>query len=132
MTISDTRRRFPRTTKPFIRNADIQANAVTSLEGQGRNAPGTLAIKPLVVGQDTLLMEVHRAKGLVDAEHAHPDHESICYLVSGKMHVVIDGESFIAGPGDSWIHPAGVPHYHETLEDSVQIEIKSPPMRPWG
>lgn len=132
MTSSDSPRRFAPSTKRFVRNADVQADAVTRLEGQGQNAPGALGIKPLIVGEDTLLMEVHRARGLVDAEHAHPDHESICYLVSGKMRVVIDGESFIAEPGDSWIHPAGVPHYHETLEDSVQIEIKSPPMRPWA
>lgn len=132
MSNNETLRRLPPSTTRFSRNADVAADAVTSLEGQGQNASGALAIKPLIVGEDTLLMEVHRARGLVDAEHVHPDHESICYLVSGKMRVVIDGESFIAEPGDSWIHPAGVPHYHETLEDSVQIEVKSPPMRPWG
>ena len=132
MTTIDSMRRFAPSKQRFSRNAEVPADAVTSLEGSGQNAPGALAIKPLIVGEDTLLMEVHRARGLVDAEHIHPDHESICYLVSGKMRVVIDGESFIAEPGDSWIHPAGVPHYHETLEDSVQIEVKSPPMRPWS
>ena len=102
------------------------------LEGQqASDHRGELAIKALLAGREMLLMEVHREKGLVDAEHAHRDHESICYLVSGRVRVVIKGESFVAGPGDAWIHPAGVTHYHETLEDSVQIEVKSPPRKPW-
>ena len=37
----------------------------------------------------------------------------------------------IAEPGDSWIYRAGVRHYHETPEDSVQLEVKSPPRKPW-
>ena len=48
------------------------------------------------------------------------------------MRVVIAGETFIAEPGDSWIHRASVLHYHETLEDSVQLEVKSPPRKHWS
>ena len=129
--MSDPRRIAPSPTC-FSRNAEVPAEPVTRLEGHGENAPGALSIKPLLASENTLLMEVHRAKGLVDPEHIHADHESVCYLVSGRMRVFIDGESFIAEPGDSWVHPAGVPHYHETLEDSVQIEVKSPPMRTWA
>ncbi len=121
------------TTARFVRNADVAAEAVSALEGEAEGNDGAkLAIKALLTSPSALLMEVHRDKGLKDPEHAHPDHESICYLVSGRMRVVIDGESFIAGPGDAWIHPAGVLHYHETLEDSVQIEIKSPPRKTWA
>ena len=43
--------------------------------------------------------------------------------------MLIAGREFIAGPGDSWVHPRGVPHYSEALEDCVQIEVKSPPIR---
>ena len=32
----------------------------------------------------------NRLSLLVGKEHAHHDHESICYLVSGRMRVVID------------------------------------------
>ena len=113
----------------FVRNRDVAADEVAALEGQAGG--GALAIKALLCSPDMLLMEVQRDKGRVDPEHAHPDHDSICYLVRGRMRVVIDGESFIAEAGDAWIHPAGVPHYHETLEDSLQLEVKSPPRRPW-
>lgn len=120
------------TRERFVRNADVPADAVSALEGKPECTPGAaLAIKALLTSPDMLFMEVHRDKGLVDPEHAHPDHDSICYLVRGRMRVVIDGESFIAEPGDAWIHPAGVPHYHETLEDSLQVEVKSPPRKAW-
>jgi len=102
---------------------------VRSLEGAAQ--PQGLAVAPLLVGDDMLLMRLERKQGLVDPLHSHADHESICYLISGQLRVEIDGESFVAEAGDSWIHPAGVPHRHEALEDSVQIEIKSPPRKTW-
>jgi quercetin dioxygenase-like cupin family protein len=127
----DTRSVAP-SSRRFVRNADVAAEQVTQLEGHREGGDGAgLAIKPMLAGRDMLLMEVRRDEGLRDAEHAHPDHESICYLVSGRMRVVIEGESFVAEPGDAWIHPPGVMHYHQALEDSVQIEIKSPPRKAW-
>ena len=127
-----TTRTLPKTDRYFVANASIPAEPVKALEGMPESQGGHhLSIKPLMVGQDMVFLEAHREKGLIDPEHAHPDHESICYLVKGKVRVVIGGEEFIANPGDTWIHPAGVPHYHEALEDSVQIEIKSPPKKTW-
>ncbi len=114
----------------FVQGREIAAEPVTKIEGKA--GAGEIAVKPLVVGDEMLFIEIHRKKGLIDAEHDHADHESICYLVSGRMRVVIAGAEFIAEPGATWIHAAGVPHYNETLEDSVQIEIKSPPRKTWG
>lgn len=129
---TDPGRSLPKTATHFVRNADVPAQHVTALEGRPESRDGrSLHIKPLMVGEDMLFMEARRQKGLIDPEHSHPDHESICYLVSGRLRVVIGGEEFIAEPGDTWIHPAGVPHYHEALEDSVQVEIKSPPKKTW-
>lgn len=125
-------RTLPKTAARFVANASIPAEPVHALEGKPEGKSDGLAIKPLMVGQDMVFLEAHRKKGLIDPEHAHPDHESICYLVSGKVRVVIAGEEFVAHPGDTWIHPAGIPHYHEALEDSVQIEIKSPPKKTWS
>jgi quercetin dioxygenase-like cupin family protein len=127
----DVRRIQPSPTL-FVKNRSVPAEAISRLEGQTEGAGDLrLKVKPLIAGRDMFFMEAHRPQGLVDPEHAHPDHESICYLVSGRMRVVIEGESFIAEPGDVWVHPPGVKHYHEALEDSVQIEIKSPPTKTW-
>jgi quercetin dioxygenase-like cupin family protein len=47
------------------------------------------------------------------------------------MRLVIGGEEFIAEPGDAWLHPRGVPHFSEALEDCIQVEVKSPPRKTW-
>jgi quercetin dioxygenase-like cupin family protein len=130
--MSNEARRVPPTRRLFVANSSVTAADASQLEGQEAPRPGlNLAIKALMATPDMLLMEVQRPRGRVDPRHVHADHDSICYLVSGKVRVVIGEEEFLAGPGDCWLHPAGVEHYHETLEDSVQIEIKSPPMRTW-
>jgi len=45
---------------------------------------------------------------------------------------VIGGEGFVAKAGDAWIHPKGVPHWSEALEDCLAVEIKSPPRKTWN
>ena len=53
------------------------------------------------------------------------------YLISGKLRLIIGEKDFIATAGSSWVHPVGVDHYSEALEDCHQIEIKSPPKKTW-
>ena len=45
--------------------------------------------------------------------------------------LVIGGKEFIAEAGDAWMHPRGVPHFSEALEDCIQVEVKSPPRKTW-
>lgn len=127
--MKDDQRALSPTGADFVSGSGIPIEPVMAIEGGAE--VGNLGIKPLMVGDNVLVMEAHRERGLVDPEHAHDDHESICYLVSGRMRVVIDGKEFIAQPGDVWRHQIGVPHFHETLEDSLQIEIKSPARKTW-
>ena len=131
--MSDNARRLSPSSSLFAKNSSIPYEVISKLEGHDEGSSDKrLSVKPLIVGETMLFMEAKRPQGLVDPEHAHSDHESICYLVSGRVRVVIEGESWIAEPGDAWVHPAGVKHYHEALEDSVQIEIKSPPTKTWS
>jgi quercetin dioxygenase-like cupin family protein len=131
--MSNSTRRIPPSPELFRKNRDVSGEIISKLEGiEEGDDKVRLAIKPLIASESMLFMEAHRPKGLIDPEHAHSDHESICYLVSGKIRVVIEGKSWVAEPGDVWVHPPGVKHYHEALEDSVQIEIKSPPTKTWS
>ncbi|MCG8694177.1 MAG: hypothetical protein MI806_23465, partial [Minwuiales bacterium] len=79
------KRTLPHSAKAFIAPGDVAAQPIGRIEGALQSKG--LSVKPLMVGEGALLMEVHRKAGLIDPEHAHPDHESICYLVSGRMRV---------------------------------------------
>ncbi|MFN0161575.1 MAG: cupin domain-containing protein [Burkholderiales bacterium] len=115
----------------FRRGASVPDQMITAIEGVVEE-PGKLTIKPLLVGNDMLFLQAFKARGMQDPVHQHDDHESIAYLVSGRMRLVIGGEEFIAEAGDAWMHPRGVPHFSEALEDCIQVEVKSPPRKTWA
>lgn len=108
---------------------EIPPEKLASVEGVAPK--GEVEVRVMHVTDALLILEVKRKAGLVDPLHRHDDHESAGYLISGRMRVIIGDEEFIAEPGTSWIHPVGVDHYSEALEDCVQIEIKSPPRKTW-
>jgi quercetin dioxygenase-like cupin family protein len=73
---------------------------------------------------------IHYPAGVASPTHRH-DHDSIVYVLSGRLHGAVDGVESELGPGDSVLHPKDVPHHVEALEDSTWIEFKSPlPGRP--
>ena len=98
---------------------------------EGVKMLGRVDVRKLMVGEDILLLHVFRKKGLVDPKHRHDDHETVAYLIKGRLRLVIGGEEFIAEPGTAWVHPRGVEHFSEALEDCEQLEIKSPPRKTW-
>ncbi|MCC6006099.1 MAG: cupin domain-containing protein [Rhodobacteraceae bacterium] len=113
----------------FVDGETMPWKSIHAIEGQLET--GNIAFRQLLVSARLLAVEVFREKGTIDPVHAHPDHDSICYLVKGRARVVIDGHEFIGRPGCAWLHPAGVEHYCEALEDCVQIEFKAPPRKTW-
>jgi quercetin dioxygenase-like cupin family protein len=98
---------------------------------EGVKEMGHVEVRKLLVGDEILLLHVFRKKGLVDPVHKHLDHESMGYLISGKLRLIIGGKEFIATAGTSWVHPVDVEHFSEALEDCEQLEIKSPPRKTW-
>lgn len=110
-------------------NAQVAMQRLATVEGRGDNLDVT--VKPLLVGEEGLLLEIVQARGTLVPRHQHDDHESLIYLVRGRMRLVIDGTETVVGPGDAWIHPRGVPHHSEALEECVTIEVKTPPRKTW-
>ena len=106
------------------RNADVQAIAVNAVEGKAVYG-GTLLVKPLIKGDEMTFLEIHYSPGVGTPLHTHT-HESIAYVVKGKVKSTVGAEEFIMGPGDVSRHPAGVLHGLEAIEESVVVEIKSP------
>ncbi|HIH73824.1 MAG TPA: cupin domain-containing protein [Methanosarcina sp.] len=86
--------------------------------------PG-IGMKAVVYGEKTLMTEFLLKCGSVLPPHEHI-HEQTGYLVSGKILLTFEGETYEVNPGDSWNIPGGVIHSAEALEDSVAIEVFTP------
>lgn len=127
---TDDSRILPRTQGYLADGAQLPTVRMGVLEG--RASAGHVDLKPLLVGDDMLMVEIFEKAGVRVPEHSHDDHESVVYLIKGRMKLVIGGKEFVAKAGDAWIHPKGVSHWSETLEDCLAIEIKSPPRKTWN
>ena len=98
------------------RNADVKAIRVTAVEGKPTYG-GELAVKPLIKGDEMTFLEICYAPGVGAPLHTHT-HESIAYVVKGKVKSTVGEHVFIMGPGDVCRHPKGVLHGLEAMEES--------------
>ena len=108
----------------YSKNDSVETLHINSIEGVP--SKGTLLIKPLLKGDHMSLLELHLQPGVASEMHAHA-HESLLYVVRGRLKTTVGSEGVILGPGDAGRHPHGVAHSVEALEETVFVEIKSPP-----
>ena len=80
----------------------------------------------MIVGAREMLVRWEFRKGAVAARHSHP-HEQIVVMVEGKLRLGVGDAETIMGNKDIVVIPPGVPHEAEALEDTVVIDIFSPP-----
>ena len=128
MASTDVRKLAPLKT-PFVSAATADTIKIDNVEGGKLGSPVTL--KTLMVTPSMVFVETTFSKGQASPPHSHDDHESIVYIIEGKVKATIDGKEFIAGPGDAWYNAPGVVHNVEALEDSKSVEVKSPPIKAW-
>jgi quercetin dioxygenase-like cupin family protein len=107
----------------IARHADVPEVPLSSVEG--KPVDGKLVMKPMLKGEQMTLLELHYQKGAKAPIHTH-SHESVIYVVSGKVKTSIGDAVYILEPGDAARHPKGVPHAVEALVESTIIEVKSP------
>lgn len=115
--------------KEFVRNSEAELTLITEVEG--RPLGSHVELRTLAATPSMVFVECRFTKGQASQPHQHPDHDSIVYVVRGKVKVTIAGESFIADAGDAWYNKPGVVHHIEALEDAVSVEVKSPPTKAW-
>jgi quercetin dioxygenase-like cupin family protein len=69
-------------------------------------------------------------KGVTVPEHKHPN-EQIAFVLSGKMRFIMDGKSITLSPGETLCIPPNVPHSAEALEDTIDLDVFTPPRADW-
>ena len=124
---------MPRTMEPsdylFTTDTAVESIRVKSIEGAERT--GLVTIRPLMVGKKILVLELFEEEGVEIPPHRHDDHESIVYLIRGRLKLRIGEQEFVAESGSVWRHPVKVEHSSMALEESLMIEVKSPPSKTW-
>ena len=83
----------------------------------------------VITGDRLMLLQVSLKKGCIVPKHSHHN-EQMTYTLKGSLRVWI-GESgeqeTRVGAGDVLYVPANVPHKVEVLEDTLNVEVFSPP-----
>lgn len=87
----------------------------------------------LVTGDRMMLAQVYLEKGCVVPRHSH-ENEQITWILEGALHFWIgeDGaEEIVVRAGEVLHIPSNVPHRALALEDTLDVDIFSPPRQDW-
>ncbi|HJP93707.1 MAG TPA: cupin domain-containing protein [Pyrinomonadaceae bacterium] len=87
----------------------------------------------LITGDRIMLAHVYLKKGALVPRHSH-ENEQITYILEGGLRFWIgEDESQVIDvrPGEVLHIPSLVPHKAEALEDTLDVDIFSPPRQDW-
>ena len=90
----------------------------------------------LFTGKRMMLAQVYLDKGAIVPWHSH-ENEQLTWVVTGALHFLIgnegtdDVEDVLVAAGDVLYIPSNVPHRAEALEDTLDVDIFSPPREDW-
>lgn len=84
----------------------------------------------MIHGKNMTVARIRLKQGAVVPMHSHVN-EQISMLESGALRFVLAGEERILRAGDALVIPPDVPHMVEALEDSLAVDLFSPPREDW-
>ncbi len=97
-------------------------------------ALGPLIDRQFVYGERAMLARLVLRKGAVVPEHSH-DNEQISYILEGALRFTLgmgDGrEERVVSAGEVLIIPSNLPHSALALEDTVDLDVFTPPRADW-
>jgi quercetin dioxygenase-like cupin family protein len=87
--------------------------------------------RQLITGDRTMIAHVHLKEGAVVPRHEH-DNEQLTYILSGALEFTFDdAEPIVVRAGEVLVIPSGVPHAALALEDTLDVDVFSPPRQDW-
>jgi quercetin dioxygenase-like cupin family protein len=87
----------------------------------------------LITGDRMMLAHVYLKKGCIVPKHSH-ENEQLTYILEGALKFKIgdDGaEEITVRAGEVLLIPSNVPHMAEALEETLDVDIFSPPRQDW-
>ena len=87
----------------------------------------------LITGERMMLAHVYLKKGCIVPKHSH-ENEQLTYVLEGGLRFWIgEDQSEVVDvlAGQVLVIPSHVPHQAEALEDTLDVDVFSPPRRDW-
>jgi quercetin dioxygenase-like cupin family protein len=87
----------------------------------------------LVTGDRMMLAHVYLDKGAIVPKHSH-ENEQLTYILEGALRFWIgedQQEEIVVSAGEVLHIPSNVPHKAEALEDTLDVDVFSPPRQDW-
>jgi quercetin dioxygenase-like cupin family protein len=86
-----------------------------------------------VHGERAMVAQVFLKKGAVVQTHTH-ESEQITYILEGALRLWLGAhgeQDVIVHAGEILTIPSNVPHWAEALEDTLDLDVFSPPRQDW-
>ena len=87
----------------------------------------------LITGERMMLAHVYLKKGCIVPKHSH-ENEQITDVLEGALHFWIgvdEAQEVVVHAGEVLHIPSNVPHKALALEDTLDVDIFSPPRQDW-
>jgi quercetin dioxygenase-like cupin family protein len=87
----------------------------------------------VITGDDMMIAHVYLQRGSIVPRHTHIN-EQITYILEGALRFWIgedEAEEIVVRAGEVLHIPANVPHKAEALEDTLDVDVFSPPRQDW-
>ncbi len=89
-----------------------------------------LLSRKLITGDRVMLAHVMLKKGSIVPAHQH-ENEQVTYILSGALEFLVQGKEIVLRQGDVLHIPSNVVHSAIALEDTLDLDIFSPPRQDW-
>jgi len=116
----------PRRSDPS-RQEDMQVQSWNGIEKEQLNP---LSSRQVIHSDTMTVARMHLRKGCLVPEHSHHN-EQISMVEQGSLQFKIGGSERILRAGELVRIPPNVPHSVQALEDSVAVDLFSPPRQDW-
>jgi quercetin dioxygenase-like cupin family protein len=87
----------------------------------------------LITGDRMMLAHVYLKKGCIVPKHSH-ENEQLTYILEGALRFKLgedQKEELVVAAGEVLHIPSNLPHEAEALEDTLDVDVFSPPRADW-
>jgi quercetin dioxygenase-like cupin family protein len=89
--------------------------------------------RKLITGDRMMLAQVFLKKGCIVPRHQH-ENEQLTYVLEGALRLWVGEDlenTYDVRAGEVLFIPSNVPHQAEALEDTLDVDVFSPPRQDW-